>query len=118
MELPYCGMKYDGCLDTGIWVYGQGAVPIETFLRNVKKATIADIKNFTSPGKPNGHDKDARELHVLVNKLSNDTRELLQDAHHPNRSDACWTIITEMITRGFSDEELFLVLHSYPNGPF
>src|SRR5262249_4071394 len=25
---------------------------------------------------------------------------------------------TEMITRGFSDEEIFLVLHSYPNGPF
>jgi Virulence-associated protein E len=118
MELPYCGMKYDGCLDTGIWVYGQGAVPIEIFLRNVKKATIADIKNFVSTsGKANGHDKDARELHVLVNKLSNDTRELLQDPHHPNRSDACSTIITEMITRGFSDEEIFLVLHSYPNGP-
>jgi hypothetical protein len=118
MELPYCGMKYDGSLDTGIWVYGQGAVSIEIFLRNVKKASIADIKNFITSGKTsNGHDKDARELHVLVNKLTNDTRELLQDPHHPNRSDACFTIITEMITRGFSDEEIFLVLHSYPNGP-
>jgi hypothetical protein len=118
MELPYCGMKYEGSLDTGIWSYGQSAVPIEDFLRSVKKATIADIKNFTGTGKTNGHDKDARDLHVLVNKLTNDTRTLLQDPHHPNRSDACWTIITEMITKGFSDEEIFLVLNSYPNGPF
>jgi predicted P-loop ATPase len=41
----------------------------------------------------------------------------LQEPHLPDRSDTCWTIITEAIIRGFTDAEVFTVLRHYPNGP-
>ena len=84
----------------------------------VEKASIAQIKAFTAPrhnGK--GNAGDIRDINVLINKLSNETRELLKEPHPGDRSTACWKIITEMINRGFSDDEILLVLNYYPNGP-
>jgi predicted P-loop ATPase len=57
------------------------------------------------------------DVNVLVNRLSNETRALLKEPHHPDRSNACRAIITEMVNRGFSNEEILLVLRSYPDGP-
>jgi len=117
LELPYCGMKYDEAVDTCMRRDLIHSLLLEDFLGLVKKATIAQIKNFTA--KPAGAKGSAetRDVNTLVNKLSNETRELLKEPHHPNRSEACWTIITEMINKGFSDEEILLVLRHYPNGP-
>jgi predicted P-loop ATPase len=59
----------------------------------------------------------ARDVNVLVNRLSNETRALLKEPHHPDRHKACRTIIAEMINRGFSNEEILSVLQHYPDGP-
>jgi Virulence-associated protein E len=118
LELPYCGMKYDEAIDTCMRRDLIHSLLLEDFLGLVKKATIAQIKNFTAkPAGGKGTGGATRDVNELVNKLNNETRELLKEPHHPNRSDACWSIITEMINKGFSDEEILLVLRNYPNGP-
>jgi predicted P-loop ATPase len=119
MELPYCGMKYDGSLDTGI--FGLGSISssdsLEDFLRRVQKVSVAAIKNYTTIRDTDGSTGPPRDSNTLVNKLTNETRKLLNEQHPGDRSRACWDIITEMINRGFSDDEITLLLRDYPNGP-
>ena len=94
------------------------ALLLDSFLGMVEKASIAQIKAFTAPrhnGK--GNAGDIRDINVLINKLSNETRELLKEPHPGDRSTACWQIITEMINRGFTHEEMLLVFAHYPSGP-
>jgi predicted P-loop ATPase len=118
LELPYCGMKYDEAIDTCMRRDLIHSLLLEDFLGLVKKAAIAQIKNFTAkPAGGKGTGGATRDVNELVNKLNNETRELLKEPHHRNRSDACWSIITEMINKGFSGEEILLVLRNYPNGP-
>ena len=117
LELPYCGMKYDEAIDTCMRRDLIHSLLLEDFLGVVKKATIAQIKNFTAKLAGAKGSAETRDVYTLVNKLGNETRELLKEPHHSNRSEACWTIITEMINKGFSDEEILLVLRNYPNGP-
>jgi predicted P-loop ATPase len=119
VELPYCGMKYEGSLDTSVKIGLGGSLQLHEFVGIVKKTSIADLKSFTThrpSGK--GHDGATRDVNTLINKLTNEIRALLQEQHHPNRSDACWNIITEMINRDFSDDEVSLVLRNYPYGPY
>jgi predicted P-loop ATPase len=59
----------------------------------------------------------ARDVNVLVNRLSNETRALLKEPHHPDRGTARRTIITEMVNRGFSNEEILSVFRNYADGP-
>ena len=118
MELPYCGMKYEGSIDTCA-LYGHGnSLLLDSFLGLVKKASIAEIKGFTAKRyNAKGNAGDTRDINVLINKLSNEARELLKEPYPSDRSTACWNVITEMINRGFSDDEILLVLNHYPHGP-
>ena len=51
LELPYCGMKYDEAVDTCMRRDLIHSFLLEDFLGLVKKATVAQIKNFTAePG--------------------------------------------------------------------
>ena len=111
-------MKYEGSIETCILMGHGNPQSLENFLSIVKKATVAQIKNFTARS-TGGKDlaRAARDVQTLINRLSNEPRGALKESHHPNRSDACWTIIIEMINRGFTDEEILLVLRNYPNGP-
>jgi predicted P-loop ATPase len=119
VSLPYCGMDYGEAVTPRAINRTGGSLLLNSYTWIVEHTAVTfdQLPRLRGTGSGKTASGEAREVNVLVNKLSNETRELLKEPHHPNRSDACWTIITEMINRGFSDEEIVLVLREYPNGP-
>jgi hypothetical protein len=119
IELPYCGMTYEGSVETSARIGHGGSLLLTDFLAVVQKASITQIKSFTAQRPPGqGHAGAPRDVNVLINKMTNETRGLLKEQPHPDKSRACWAIITEMINRDFSDDEVLSVLRNYPYGPY